>query len=107
MEKAKEWGRWHRFWVQKAPKQWQFPILVLKYEDMVHEPTEVLHKILNFIGLPANEDKLRCAAIMPCKKERACRVRDKSNEKSPYTEELKAQMLKEFGEVMEELGYKA
>lgn len=91
--------------MHKAPKKWGFPILTLKYEDLVNEPVEVLRKILNFAGLETNEAKLKCASVVPCKKEKACRARDKSKEADPYTDELKAKMLPEFEDVMKELGY--
>lgn len=43
--------------VKSWTEQDQFPILVVRYEDMLQNPNNEFKKILNFLGIPYNDEK--------------------------------------------------
>lgn len=77
------------------------PVLIIYYEDLVDEVEKTLRDILKFIDYPIDEGLMRCAII---RKEGIYRRKKRLLTFDPYTSVLKKMIEVKRAQVYEELG---
>lgn len=77
------------------------PVLIIYYEDLVDEVEKTLRDILKFIDYPIDEGLMRCAII---RKEGIYRRKKRLLTFDPYTSVLKKMIEEKRAQVYEELG---
>ncbi len=115
-------GTWsnHVIGWSKARK---FPVLMLRYEDMLKDPHEAFDRVVHHIGLPIDRDRLERSVrfsdfkLLQEQEKKTSFVENSDNQKQFFrsgkaeqwktelTEDQVAQILQDHGRVMKKFGY--
>eukprot|EP01102_Stenamoeba_stenopodia_P000419 TRINITY_DN10401_c0_g1_i6.p1 TRINITY_DN10401_c0_g1~~TRINITY_DN10401_c0_g1_i6.p1 ORF type:complete len:508 (-),score=149.33 TRINITY_DN10401_c0_g1_i6:1235-2758(-) len=99
------WNKFYEYWTVTAPSE-GYPVLIVRYEDLRDYPEVQLRKILKFLEVEVNENRLNCAIeATRCEFQSICRKGRVGEALKYYSPELRQVVLKNCTKFMQRFGY--